>query len=373
MVQGEATISSPWSVTVNGSELTERNIIIATGARPRTPEIAGIEKISCLTSDNLWELKSLPRRLLVVGSGAIGCELAQAFAQLGSRVTLVGRGDALLSSEDPEVSELLLEQFRREGIELLLQKKPHTFVVRDGEKLLQLTDLQNPQQEEIEVVFDQVLLAAGRAANTEGLGLESLGVELNQRGFIESNHYLQSHCPSIYLCGDVAGSYQLTHAASNQAWTATINTLFGFVKRFKLNETVMPWVTFTSPEIAQVGLNEVRAQAAGVAYEVTQFPFSELDRAITEDEQQGWIKVLTVPGRDKILGVTIVGERAGDLLQEYVVAMRYGLGLNKILGTIHPYPPFVEINQRVAGAWKRAHAPKGLLKWATRLHAWRRG
>ncbi len=367
VIQGEASIATPWSVAVGGRELTARNIIIATGARPHIPDITGLEQIDLLTSDNLWGLRTLPQRLLVVGNGVIGCELAQAFAQLGSRVTLVGRGSALLPHEDSEVSELLLEQFRQEeGIEVVLQAEPQAFLVEDGGQQLRLSSGRK-------IPFDRVLIATGRIANTEGLGLESLGVRLNRAGFVEANAYLQTHSPSIYVCGDAAGSWQFTHAASNQGWTATINSLFGFVRRFRLNETVMPAVTFTTPEIAQVGLNERAAQAAGTPCEVTRFPFSELDRAVTEGEQLGWIKVLTAPGKDRILGVTIVGERAGDLLQEYVLAMRHGLGLNKILATIHPYPTFAEINQRVAGLWKRNHAPAGLLSWVRRIHRWRRG
>ncbi len=372
VLQGEGVITSPWSVRVGATELTTRSIVIATGARPRIPPIQGVENIECLTSDNLWHLRKLPERLLVLGTGTIGCELAQVFAQLGSAVMLVGR-DTLLPREDPEVRELFMERFKEvEGIDLQLHKETVTFVRTGDQQALRLRERQGSGQE-IDVEFDQVLIATGRIANTEGLGLEQVGVKINGYGAIEANEYLQTHCPSIHVCGDVAGSYQFTHAASNQAWTATINSLFGWLKRFRVNERVMPWATFTTPEIAQVGLNEQMAAEQQVAYEVTQFPFSELDRAITESERIGWIKVLTRPGRDRILGVTIVGERAGDLLQEYVLAMRHGLGLNKILGTIHPYPTFVEINQRVAGQWKREHAPQWLLSWARRLHRWRRG
>ncbi len=366
VVQGEAAIATPWSVVVGEQELTARNIIIASGARPRIPDIDGLERIEYLTSDNLWELKALPQRLLVVGNGVIGCELTQAFAQLGSQVTLVGRGGRLLPHEDPEVSALLLEQFREEGIEVELQAEPESFLVEGEGQQLRLSSGES-------IPFDRVLIAAGRIANTEGMGLESLGVTLSNSGFVEANQYLQTHCPSIYVCGDVAGPWQFTHAASNQGWTAAINSLFGFIHKFSVNETLMPSVIFTSPEVAQVGLNERAAEAAGTPCEVTRFPFSELDRAVTEGERLGWIKVLTVPGKDHILGVTIVGERAGDLLQEYVLAMRHGLGLNKILATIHPYPTFSEINQRVAGLWKRNHAPARLLKWAHRIHRWRRG
>ena len=372
VLQGEGVITSPWSVQVGTQQLTTRNIIVATGARPRIPEIEGIESIDYLTSDNLWKLRELPKRLLVLGTGTIGCELAQVFAQLGSTVTLVGR-DTLLPREDSEVRALFIQQFSEvEGIDLQLHKETVAFIKQEGQQLLRLRDRQGSEQE-LNVAFDQVLIATGRIANTEGIGLEQVGVKVNGYGAVEANAYLQTHCPSIHVCGDVSGSYQFTHAASNQAWTATINSLFGFLKRFKVNESVVPWATFTTPEIAQVGLNEQMAQQQQLSYETTQFPFSELDRATAASERLGWIKVITVPGRDKILGVTIVGEHAGDLLQEYVLAMRPGSGLNKILATIHPYPTFAEINQRVAGKWKREHAPKGLLQWAQRLHRWRRG
>lgn len=372
VLQGEGTITSPWSVSVNGQSLTTRTIIIATGARPRIPAIDGIEQIDYLTSDTIWKLRTLPQRLLVLGTGTIGCELAQVFSQLGSRVSLLGR-NTLLPREDEALSALMGRQFEQEeGIELLLHKESVSFVREGDEQILRYRDRLNPSAAVAELAFDQVLVATGRIANTEGLGLERVGIRTHEGGAIASNDYLQTHCPSIYVCGDVAGSYQFTHAASNQAWSAAVNALFGFLKQFQVNEQVMPRVTFTTPEIARVGLNEREAERQGVAYEVTQFPFSELDRAITESELLGWIKVLTLPGKDKILGVTIVGEHAGDLLQEYVLAMRHGLGLNKILATIHPYPTFVEINQRVAGKWKREHAPKGLLKWVRRFHRWRR-
>lgn len=372
VLQGEGVITSPWAVRVGTKVLTTRNIIIATGARPRIPPIEGIDQVEVLTSDNLWQLRTLPKRLLVIGTGTIGCELAQVFAQLGAKVTLVGR-DTLLPREDPEVRALFMQQFAEvEGVDLQLHQDTVRFINREGTTALLLRSRKGEAVEQ-EVPFDQVLIATGRIANTEGLGLEEVGVKLNGAGAIEANHYLQTHCPSIYLCGDVAGSYQFTHAAGHQAVTATINSLFGWLHRFKLNQQVMPWATFTTPEIAQVGLNELMAVEQGVEVEVTQVSFSALDRAVAESEPLGWIKVLTQPGRDKILGVTIVGERAGDLLQEYVLAMRYGLGLNKVLATIHPYPTFVEINQRVAAQWRRDHAPQRLLRWAKRLHRWRRG
>ncbi len=372
VLQGEGMITSPWSVRVGEQELTTRSIVIATGARPRIPDIEGVEQTDYLTSDNLWTMRELPKRLLVLGTGTIGAELAQVMAQLGSRVTLVGR-DTLLPREDPEVSDFFVGQFGEiEGIDLQLHQEPVQFF-QEGERRRLRVRSRNGEPQESDLEFDRVLIAAGRVANTEGLGLEQVGVEINGHGAVEANRYLQTRCPSIYVCGDAAGSYQFTHAASNQAWTATVNSLFGFVKRLAVNEKVMPWATFTTPEIAQVGVNERQAQSQQLDYEVTRVPFSELDRAITEEEQAGWIKVLTVPGKDQILGVTIVGERAGDLLQEYVLAMRYGLGLNKILGTIHPYPTFVEINKRVAGKWRQTHTPGWIMPWLERLHRWRRG
>ena len=365
---GEAKIVSPNSVELNGKTLTARSIIIATGARPLVPNIEGSENIHVLTSDNLWALKTLPKRLLVIGGGTIGVELAQAFSRLGSKVTIAGRNKALLKKEDPEVSEFLISKFKNEGIDVLTEHTLQSFVVEDGTNVAIL----KVNESEIRIPFDEVLIASGRQANVTGFGLEELGVQLNNSEQIQANPFLQTNIPSIYVCGDVTGPYQFTHAAAHQAWYASVNALFAPFKKFAVDYRVIPWVTFSDPEVARVGISEQEAIQQGIAYEVTRYDLEELDRAITDDAAAGFIKVITPPNKDTILGVTIVGEHAGDMLPEFVLAMRYKLGLNKILGTIHAYPTLSEGNKYVAGNWRKNHLPVFALQLLEKFHAWRR-
>ncbi len=368
-LQGAATITSPFSVEVNGKTLTTKNIVIATGARPFIPPLEGLEEVGYLTSDNLWDLDTLPKRFLILGGGPIGCELTQSFARLGSQVIQVERNERLMKREDPEVSDIVQTRFRQEGIDLRLQHQAQKFALIDGNKTLICT---NVDGENISIVFDEVLIALGRKANVSGFGFETLDIPLTQQGTIEVNDYLQTKYPNIYACGDVAGPYQFTHTAAHQAWYASVNSLFRGLKAFKADYSVIPWATFTDPEVARVGLNELEANEQNIAYEISQFGIEDLDRAITDEEAHGFIKVLTKPGKDKILGVTIVGEHAGDLIAEYVMAMRHGIGLNKILSTIHIYPTLAEANKYVAGQWKQAHKPEKILHWLERFHQWRR-
>lgn len=372
VVQGTARIVTPWEVEITGQDgavrqLSTRDIVIAAGARPFVPPIPGIEEVGYLTSDNLWELRELPRRLVVLGGGPIGAELAQAFARLGSRVTQVEMLPRILVREDPEVSDLVTERFRAEGIEVLTEHKAERFLVVGGEKILVATH----EAQEVRIPFDTVLVAVGRVANLKGYGLEELGLDAGRT--VETNEFLQTRYPNIYAVGDVTGPYQFTHTAAHQAWYAAVNALFGGFKRFKADYRVIPWVTFTSPEVARVGLSEDEAKAQGISHEVTRYGLDDLDRAIADGEAHGFVKVLTPPGKDRILGVTIVGEHAGELLAEFTLAMKHGLGLNKILGTIHPYPTWSEAAKYAAGVWKRAHAPQALLALLERFHAWRRG
>jgi pyruvate/2-oxoglutarate dehydrogenase complex dihydrolipoamide dehydrogenase (E3) component/uncharacterized membrane protein YdjX (TVP38/TMEM64 family) len=368
-IQGEAKILSPWEVQVNGKVLTTRAIVIAAGARPFVPPIAGIEQVSYFTSDTVWNLRELPARLVVLGGGPIGCELTQAFARFGSKVTQVEMLPRIMIREDPEISEMVLTRFRAEGVDVKLEHKAKQFLVENGEKIL----VCEHKGQEIRIAFDAVLVAVGRIANTAGYGLEELRIPVTKQHTLETNDFLQTIYPNIYACGDVAGPYQFTHTASHQAWYAAVNALFGTVKKFRADYSVIPWATFTEPEVARVGLNETEAHEKNIPCEVTTYGIDDLDRAIADSEAQGLVKVLTVPGKDKILGVTIVGEHAGDLIAEYIMAMRHGIGLNKVLGTIHIYPTMSEANKYVAGNWKRAHAPQQLLKWVQRYHAWRRG
>lgn len=354
-IQGEARIVSPWQVEVNGATLNTHRIVIATGARPRVPKIAGLSEVNYLTSDNVWNLESQPKSLVVLGGGPIGCELAQAFHRLGTPVTLIERGDRLVPREDAEVSELLLKQFRREGIQVHLNTEASTFT---SPHTLQARTLAG----EIQIEFDRVLLALGRTANTRGFGLEELGVELTSDGRVKTDATLRTNIPTIYACGDVAGPYQFTHTAAHQAWYASVNALFSPFKSFNADYRVIPWATFTHPEIARVGLNEIEAREQSIPYEVTTYPIDDLDRAIADGEANGFIKVLTRPGSDRILGVSIVGAKAGDWITEYIAAMKANRGLNDILRTIHIYPTMAEANKFVAGRWRQARKPEWALK-----------
>ncbi len=372
-VRGEARITSPWTVEVKSETgmraLTTRAIVIAAGARPFVPPIPGLAEAGCLTSDSVWELRALPPRLVVLGGGPIGCELAQCFARFGSRVTQVEMLPRILAREDPEISALVTRQFQEERIEVRVDHRATRVLREGGEKIL----VCEHGGKEIRIPFDELLCAVGRVANTAGYGLEELGIDLTRARTVETNEYLQTLYPNIYACGDVAGPYQFTHTASHQAWYAAVNALFGGVRKFRADYSVIPWATFTDPEIARVGLNETEATEKNIAYDVTHYAIEDLDRAIADGETKGVVKVLTVPGRDRILGATIAAEHAADLVVEFIMAMKHGIGLNKILGTIHIYPTLSEASKYAAGNWKRAHAPQGLLRWAEKFHAWRRG
>src|SRR5216117_313610 len=360
---GEAKITSPWTVEVRSETgrraLTTRAVVIAAGARPFVPPIPGLAEAGCLTSDTVWTLRALPPRLVVLGGGPIGCELAQCFARFGSRVTQVEMLARILTREDAEISEMVARQFREERIDLRADHKAVRVLRQDGEKVL----VCEHGGKEIRIPFDELLCAVGRVANTAGYGLEELGIPTTRSRTVETNEYLQTLYPNIYACGDVAGPYQFTHTASHQAWYAAVNALFGGVKRFRADYSVIPWATFT----------ETEAIEKNVAYDVTSYALEDLDRAIADGETKGVVKVLTVPGRDRILGATIAGEHAADLIVEFITAMKHGIGLNKILSTIHIYPTLAEGNKYAAGNWKRAHAPQRLLRWAEKFHAWRRG
>jgi pyruvate/2-oxoglutarate dehydrogenase complex dihydrolipoamide dehydrogenase (E3) component/uncharacterized membrane protein YdjX (TVP38/TMEM64 family) len=373
VLHGHARLTSPWHVEITAPDgtrqtLTTRSIVIAAGAAPLVPPIPGLDAVGCLTSDTVWGLRALPRRLVVLGGGPIGCELAQAFARLGSQVTQVEMAPRLLGREDADAADLVATALREDGVQVLTGHEAVRAELVDGEKRLVV---RHGGTERI-VPFDELLCAVGRRPRVSGYGLEALGIPLTPQRTIETNAYLQTLFPNIYAVGDVAGPFQFTHTAAHQAWYAVVNALFGRWRRFKVDYSAIPWATFTDPEVARVGLSEEEAQAQGVPHTVTRYDIDDLDRAITDGSTRGFVKVLTVPGRDRILGVTIVGEHAGDLLAEYVLAMKHGLGLNKILGTVHTYPTLSEANKQAAGAWRRAHAPRRLLEWASRYHAWER-
>lgn len=373
VIQGSARLITPWEVEVTKNDgsserISSRSIVIATGARPRVPELPGIEHVDALTSDTIWGLEALPKRLLVIGGGPIGCELAQAFARLGSQVILVQRQAGLLPREDQDVQALVQAALLDDGVELHLATQALSFENRDGSKLL----LAESAAGEIEIPFDEVLMALGRQPNTENLGLEALGISLDaqQRPILDA--YQASPLSHIYFCGDVMSDYQFTHVASHQAWYASVNGLLDGLWRFKTDYRVIPWATFTDPEVARVGLSETDAKAQGIAYDVSTYSLEELDRAIADDENHGFVKVLTVPGKDRILGVTIVGSHSAELIAEFVMAMKHNLGLNKVLGTIHIYPTYAEANKYVAGVWKRSQISARVMAWLAKFHRWRR-
>jgi pyruvate/2-oxoglutarate dehydrogenase complex dihydrolipoamide dehydrogenase (E3) component/uncharacterized membrane protein YdjX (TVP38/TMEM64 family) len=370
VVTGSATIVSPWQVDIQTADgiqsLTTKNIVIATGASAFVPPIPGLQDVDYLTADTLWDLTEQPKRLVVLGGGPIGSELSQAFGRLGTQVTQVEMLSQLLAKEDPDAAQHLYEQLIKDGVDVRLNTKAIAIEKIADDKFIVLE--KDGEQEKLP--FDEILIAVGRQANLTGFGLEKLGIETNRT--VVTNELLQTKYPNILAAGDVAGPYQFTHTAAHQAWFAAVNALFRPFKTFKVDYRVIPWATFTEPEIATVGLNETAAQEQNLAYEVTRYDIGGLDRALADDHARGFVKVLTVPGKDKIMGATIVGAHAGELLAEFVLAMKYNLGMNKLLGTIHIYPTMAEANKNAAGVWKRAHAPKKLLAFVERFHTWRR-
>lgn len=372
-IQGRARLVSPWEVEVNGRRLSSRHLVIATGAGPLVPELPGLGDVPYLTSDTLWQLREPPRHLLVLGGGPIGCELAQSLALLGIPVTLVELADQLLPREERDVAEALAEQLARDGVQVLTGWRAERVDARPAEEGLPIRLHLRRGDETRAIEGDQLLLALGRVANVSGFGLEELGVELAPRGTLKVDSFLATNYPSILAVGDVAGPYQLTHFAAHQGWYAAVNALFGPFKRFRADYRVIPAAIYTSPEIARVGLNQREAGARGIPFEVTRFEMAELDRAIADGETGGFIEVLTAPGKDQILGATLVGAHAGERIAEFVLAMRHRLGLGKILATVHPYPTLTEGNKYVAGAWRRARQPGRLLALLARYHGWRRG
>ena len=376
VVKGYAKIIDPWTVEIKKNDggtqtLTTKNIVVATGAAPFIPELPGIEQSGYVTSDTLWtkfaELEDAPKRLIVLGGGPIGCELAQAFSRLGSDVTQVERAPRLMGREDADVAEYAESVLRESGVNVLTSHDALRFEQQDGEKVLVVAK----EGVESTITYDEVIVAVGRKARLHGFGLEDLGIQFDRT--IETDEYLQTLMPNIFAAGDVVGPYQFTHVAAHQAWYAAVNALFGTFKKFKVDYRVIPWTTFIDPEVARVGINERDAAEQDIDVEVTRYEFAELDRAVAESARKGFIKVLTPPGKDKILGVTIVSEHAGDLLAEFVIAMKHDLGLNKILGTINAYPTWAEGAKYAAGNWKRANAPEKLLSYVEKFHTWRRG
>lgn len=385
-IQGEAEILSPHEVRVNNKVLSCRSLIIATGARPSIPSLPGMELITPLTSDNLWQISSLPKRLLILGGGPIGCELAQSFARLGSQVSIVEMNARLLPKEDADVASLIDQQFRSEKIKIHTNHKALRIEAKSQEQEQNRTPgqdrfliCQDNHGQDVRLPFDELLCAVGRKANTEGFGLDKLGIEISKQGTIKYNPFMATNYKNIFVCGDVAGPYQFTHMAAHQAYYASVNALFRPfaqwlpIKSLQVNYGVVPWCTFTDPEVATVGLTETAAKQAHIPYELTTYGIDDLDRAIADEEDRGLVKVLTPPGSDKILGATIVGAQAGELITEFIHAMKQGFGLNTILGTVHIYPTMSEANKYVAGSWKKTRKPEKALNYLAKVHTWLRG
>ena len=371
-MQGTATITSPWTVTVDGTngqqEISARSIIVAAGASPVVPHLPNIDQIQYVTSDTIWDMKDLPKKLIVIGGGAIGCELAQAFKRLGSEVILIESENRILIKEDSEVTEIIENQLTDEGVTVLTRHRAKGFISEKGTQIL-VCDSPNG---EVRLTFDVILFAIGRRANINGYGLETIDAISDEDIILPTNDFLETRYPNIYACGDVTGRMQFTHAAAHQAWHAVVNSLFGTFKKFPIDFSAVPWATFTHPEIARVGVNEEEAKMTNLPYEITTYGIDDLDRAITDSEDRGFIRVLTQPGSDKIIGVTIVCEGASEIISEFVLAMKYKLGLNKILATTHIYPTFSEANKYVAGEWKRKNKPERLLRILKIFHQIRR-
>ena len=365
---GEAMIRSPHEVEVNGQVLTTKNIVVATGARPFVPPTPGLEDVQFSHSDNIWDLRKQPKHLAVIGGGPIGSELAQAFRRLGSEVTIINLDPGILPREDLDMVQFIRDSFENDGIKLLDETTIESIEKRGDSSRIHYS--REDEKQFLDV--DHILVAVGRIPNSSGFGLENLGVELNKNKTIKVDKFLRSSIPNIYACGDVAGPYQFTHMAGHQAWYATVNALFSPLKKFAVDYSVVPWCTYTDPELARFGLSEDEAKARNIPHEVTTYGLDDLDRAITDRTDYGKVKVITPPGKDKILGAAICGVHAGDLLAEFTLAMKHGIGLNKILGTIHPYPTLSEASKMLAGVWRKNHAPAVVLHFLEKFHAWRR-
>ena len=365
-VAGRARIVSPWEVEVDGKRLTTANIVIATGGKPFVPPIEGIEECSYLTSETLWSLEQQPEQLAILGGGPIGCEMAQAFARLGSQVTLVEMAERILLMEDSDAADVVTEALRNDGVNVLVGHRAERVT---GGNTLVCAGPDGP----VEVAFDQLMVAVGRKANTQGLGTEELQLERNRNSTLAVDEYLRTRFPNVYACGDVIAPYQFTHSAAHEAWYCAVNALFGRFKKYRVDYSVLPWVTFTDPEVARVGLNETQAREQEIAHQVTRYPLDELDRALADEAGHGFVKVLTEGNTDKIIGACVVGAHGGEILAELTLAMRHGIGLKKILGTIHPYPSWSEASKFAAGRWREANKPERVMPWLERYHRWQRG
>ena len=368
-VKGYARFVDPWTIEIDGArQLTAKSFIIATGAAPFIPPLPGVEDSGYLTSETLWDAMAdrpnAPNRLVILGGGPIGCELAQAFQRLGSKVTIVEMADRLLLKEDADAAALVTARLQSEGVSV---HTAHRAVRFEAGKTLVVA---GPQGEK-PIAYDDIIIAVGRKPRVSGFGLEELGLVVD--GQLANDDFLRTNMPHIYCAGDVAGRQQLTHGGSHEAWYASVNALARPFKKYRTDYRVLPRVTYTEPELATVGLTEAEARAQGLSFDVTRYDLDDLDRAIAESEAHGFVKILTAKGSDRILGATIIGQNAGEILAEVTFAMKHKMGLRKILQTIHPYPTWAEANKYAAGQFGLARKPEALLKWTERWFRWQRG
>ncbi|MGV6825383.1 MAG: FAD-dependent oxidoreductase [bacterium] len=368
VISGSATIVSPWEVSVGDRQLTTRAMVVATGASPWIPPIKGIEDIAYLTTETVWSLSQLPEHLTIIGGGAVGCELAQAFRRLGARVTIIEMASGLMGQADSDVAEAVFETLVADGVEVMTSCVPVS--IRSGDAPVLFC---NQMGKELALPVDQLLVAVGRRPLLDGLEGEGMELGRDESGSLRSDEYLATAYPNIFAAGDVTSGAQLTHAAGSQGWTAAVNALTQGLWRSRADASVMPQVLYTEPEVATVGATSRQLDAEGVSYEVTKYDLADLDRAITDRSGNGFVKILTAKGNDRILGAAIVAPRAGEMIMEYVLAMKHGLGLRKLLATIRPYPSYADAGKLAAGLWQKEHLPIALLEWLQRFNRFRRG
>jgi len=379
VVQGSGHFMSSREVAVTGADgqqriLEGRALVVATGSGPMVPPIPGLEEAGYLTNETVFTQTRQPRRLAVLGGGPIGLELGQAFARLGSEVTVVEMLPRILPREDPDAAQVLAESLTRDGIAILTGHQAVRVEGGSAGKRLVCRPAGQPAEgggapAETVVEVDEILVAVGRRAHVTGLGLEELGVDVSG-GRIAVDRYLRTAVPSIFACGDVVGPYQFTHMAGQQARAVIQNALLPLKTR--MDYRVVPWATFTEPEVARVGLSEEEAAAQGVAHRVIKVPLAGIDRAVCDGDTEGFLKILTPPGRDGILGATLVGPHAGDLLHEVVLAMRARLRLRDIASTVHIYPTLAEVFRRAADEARKESFTPRLQKWFAAYFRWRR-
>ena len=364
VVFGQGKFSGPTRFEINNRSISARKYVVATGTRPFIPDIEGLGNVSYLTNENIFSVSENIGRLIVVGAGVIGIELAQAIRRLGSRVVVVSSGQNILAQEDKDLAEVIYTQLVKEGVDFHLGSSVRSVAQMDGEYQV---DIRNSKGKSEVIKGTHLLIATGRRPNIEDLGLKAAGIQTTARGII-ANRRLRSTNKKVFACGDVIGSYQFTHMAEHHAGIVLRNALFHIPA--KTETRVIPWCIFTEPELARVGLSETEAINKNVTHEITQFPFSDIDRARTDNITEGFIKVVTGK-KGKILGASIVGPQAGELIHEYVLAIKKGMNLGELSSLIHIYPTLAQINRRVADSYLKKRLTAKTRRWLKRLFSLR--